>query len=422
MEPESKFQKFGSPFSLSPMDMSPPNSPMNLSPDEAPIEQKRNLSYLESLPYNVFFNIVSTGNIEGKDLIYYCNASPLINEKCNKAFNAEGKVIPEYLFYVLLQRMGINPGDKPRQKYVRIIKHENVYKGLVRKFEAMNSKNILSKQNPYSNLFNLLYGKIHGDNLGLVKYAFRKFPENEKLQYLKFLVDDFFQILDLLKRDPTQTSIDVWGLNHNPGRLAYLRNVLHRVIEEYGLPKFDWNSNYSYGDYDSIRTLITQEDLYNVNQIVTLIVKAVSRINKYNVQLLKERIQETWKETVNDFQKHVAEESQRIMEDIIFWNKFKLNLNRGIVDKWLVAEILKEDEDYIVTPNDIQTLKNSVQTDLDELFTATENYQEAIDNFPLLVDLTNDELSYLMFLHVRILERKIPAFEKFDPAVLIKYY
>jgi len=81
---------------------------------------KPNLTYLESLPYNIFLNLVTNGEIKGKDLIRFCNSSPLINDKCNRPFQLakSGDFIPEYLFYLLLKQDGIENKTNPRIVYI----------------------------------------------------------------------------------------------------------------------------------------------------------------------------------------------------------------------------------------------------------------------------------------------------------------
>lgn len=87
---------------------------------------------LEALPYNIFMNLVLKEKIEGKDLISLCNSSPLINQKCNRGFaKTNGEIVPQFIFYNLLQKMGIDPnqyanfGSKDyRAFYIKTINHK----------------------------------------------------------------------------------------------------------------------------------------------------------------------------------------------------------------------------------------------------------------------------------------------------------
>jgi len=89
---------------------------------------KDSIYKLETLPRDVFINIVLKGNIEGKDLIYLCNTSSKLNSYCNYNFVLpDGTVIPQYLFTKLLQKRGIRLeyGDNPREIYKWILMSED---------------------------------------------------------------------------------------------------------------------------------------------------------------------------------------------------------------------------------------------------------------------------------------------------------
>jgi hypothetical protein len=87
-----------------------------------------NSVYLERLPYNIFVNVVLNGQFEGRDLLNLCGSSPLINQQCNKSFKSEdtGEVIPQYLYVLLLKKMGIDfemikqkkPNMMPKDVYI----------------------------------------------------------------------------------------------------------------------------------------------------------------------------------------------------------------------------------------------------------------------------------------------------------------
>jgi hypothetical protein len=130
-------------------------------------KQKTNLTYLEYLPYNVLVNLVMTGNIEGKDLISLCVSSPLINEKCNKAFNAEGKVIPQYLFYLLLKKMGfpLEGITNYRDFYVRY-SQEKVFNSFNEKLQQL--KKLLKQESDSSKDLHTLFYSMRRDGLHLI--------------------------------------------------------------------------------------------------------------------------------------------------------------------------------------------------------------------------------------------------------------
>jgi hypothetical protein len=84
--------------------------------------------YLESLPYNVFLNIILNNDIKGRELFNLCNSSPLINEQCNKSFTLENSdtVVPQYLFVLLLNKAGIDY-EKIKQKRPKILPRNMYY-------------------------------------------------------------------------------------------------------------------------------------------------------------------------------------------------------------------------------------------------------------------------------------------------------
>jgi hypothetical protein len=123
--------------------------------------------YLETLPYNVFLNIILNGDISGINLLNLCNSSPLINNQCNKSFKSEdtGETIPQYLFVLLLRKAGINyeqiikrkPNLLPRNVYYYYFVGDGV------RFNRLKDKLIymavILKQDTFipDNLYDLLY-------------------------------------------------------------------------------------------------------------------------------------------------------------------------------------------------------------------------------------------------------------------------
>jgi predicted transcriptional regulator len=87
--------------------------------------EAQGLSQLEALPYDVFVNVVLSGNLRGNELLDLCNSSPVLKEYCNRSvILPDGQKISQYLFRQLIQKE--NPGhvyeegDKPRKVYERL--------------------------------------------------------------------------------------------------------------------------------------------------------------------------------------------------------------------------------------------------------------------------------------------------------------
>lgn len=129
-------------------------------------------TYLESLPYHVFLNLVLNGDLKGKDLINLCNSSPLINEKCNRSFIKEtGETIPQFLFYNLLRKMNADIGL--RENYRDVYK---TYVDLNRGFKKLQ-KRILKLRNVQKSFTNFqttwpfsIYDLLYDENDGLLRY------------------------------------------------------------------------------------------------------------------------------------------------------------------------------------------------------------------------------------------------------------
>ena len=85
----------------------------------------KNVSYLESLPRDVFKQMVEIGKIQGRDLIYLCNSSPLLRQHClQDEKDINGKIIKQQaIYYDSLVRMGIrlSPDEIPSEKYLKVM-------------------------------------------------------------------------------------------------------------------------------------------------------------------------------------------------------------------------------------------------------------------------------------------------------------
>jgi len=77
--------------------------------------------YLQTLPYDLFVNIIRTGKIKGQNLINLCSTSPKFREYCNRELVLpDGQVLSKYLFRQLLADMGVElqPNDDPQAIYI----------------------------------------------------------------------------------------------------------------------------------------------------------------------------------------------------------------------------------------------------------------------------------------------------------------
>ena len=83
------------------------------------------LEQLEKLPRVVFKQLIETGKIKGKDLIYLCNSSPLLRSYClADSTDINGQVLQSQEIYrIALRNMGveIGPNDNPSEAYLRIV-------------------------------------------------------------------------------------------------------------------------------------------------------------------------------------------------------------------------------------------------------------------------------------------------------------
>lgn len=91
---------------------------------------------LENLPYDVFFSIVTRGNITGKDLIKLCNSSGRLTELCNRPRTINGQVQNQFLFREMLRKMGksVKSDMDPKLSYL----YYQV--GLPKLFESLEAK------------------------------------------------------------------------------------------------------------------------------------------------------------------------------------------------------------------------------------------------------------------------------------------
>ena len=178
------------------------------------------VSYLESLPYNVFLGVFINGDIAGKDLINLCNSSNLINQQCNKPFKVEdtGETIPQYLFVLLLQKMGVDyyqvrqrrPNLSPRDIYLYYFVGDGVrFRRLDDKLKYITS--ILDEESFMpKNLFDLLYDE-NGEQPGFLNtlFGYHRSLQFKKVQYVLETINNIIEdFLDVLGDIPALSEID----------------------------------------------------------------------------------------------------------------------------------------------------------------------------------------------------------------------
>jgi hypothetical protein len=162
-----------------------------------------NISYLESLPYNVFMKIVLAGEIVDKDLIRLCNSSPILNSYCNKDFvRSDDVVLNKYLFRVLLAKMGIDvPVNVDARAYYKyFLNNWTVYKSLIDKLHrVVEIENTLYEGVEYSQRLNyphdlyLLLYRSDQNSFGLLQHEINK--QGFNIENLYRLVDDLGDII-----------------------------------------------------------------------------------------------------------------------------------------------------------------------------------------------------------------------------------
>lgn len=267
-------------------------------PQIATILQLKNTTHLEALDYNSFLELIFKGQIVGKDLIALCNSSPLINEKCNRGFNAEGKIIPQYLFYLLLKKdpPKFNVYGDYRQQYLQKIKYEKAHLSLVKKIDILEFDDIKSDVN----LYELLY-ESDADDFDDYAPAFLYNITDENNAYVDFL--DTYQFLKVLAnqictnliKEPWSREYEIEytkcivNTRYNVEKLAQLRG---KSLDEFMETDFIENSPLNYTHFDDV----TLDDFkYNALHITDLFRDELIEFdNKFSEDEIKNAISEQW--------------------------------------------------------------------------------------------------------------------------------
>jgi hypothetical protein len=333
-------------------------------------------TYLEAMPYDLFLNFVLEGDIQGADLISLCNSSPLINEKCNKAFTAEGKVIPQYLFYILLQRM-----DLP--KLTSNMDYRTLYKKVIENkpfFSVSRKLKILDQAEKYgdfsimrypNSIKNLLYG--HYRNFG--PFGDLNFRNVEaEADGPTILTDRYYFVSDL--EDNLREFLDYIRDNYPLINFKFFSRDINVLTKEIGLTLEEFKRKI-YGSYlkelkqngVSISKKRAEKDFYefiNFNEIFRLFL--VDWTNYFGDQLvdLISNIKDTWTDMVDDTIEIVQQAS-----------------NEGIGEK----------EEALIFIEQLESIST----------------------------LTDEEADYLVSLHEKVLAGKLPVLARFKFEELIKY-
>jgi hypothetical protein len=324
------------------------------------ISKSQEVTYLESLPYNVFMNLIMSGEIQGKDLISLCNSSPLINEKCNKAFiGKNGENVPQFIFYALLKKLGINLTGRNdyRNLYVKV--SQNLpFLTLKRKLDLV-FKQISNLTNRTMiiprNINDLLYHNLFSGDLGLI-----------------------------ISKEKIYSLID--------------SNIIYSTIANYNRMQI------------LIHNLEIMED------------RAFYLNVKYDRILTSEKAAELANISVEDFLEHVMDygSDNGPMEDYINVNeKFRLALNDlwngQFSGKLNLSDIGRNWSNFV---NHVITL--IMEAGVAGL--ADPNLEaENVRILESVKTLTSDELEYLTYLHRKVLSGELPVLTPLEFEELIKY-
>jgi hypothetical protein len=262
---------------------------------------KKEVTYLESLPYHVFVNLVLTGGLRGKDLLNFCGASPLINEKCNKPFVSEsGHVVPQYIFTKLLEQLDIPVRENPREQYLNLVRHKS-YFSLKKKLTLLYRAHSRRPLDRYpKTIFRLLY------NSNFIMLEFLQMLFEEAFRNRKDLENgrkyvDFENIegliTDIIHLKPRGGDEEPMNLNMN---LDEIRDLL----EEYKAYIDETRPLYDTPLYESVKAYISQKEFSDANQIFSkVLLKNLLKL-KYDYVKFRNYLREEW---IKKAQKILAE-------------------------------------------------------------------------------------------------------------------
>lgn len=359
-------------------------------------EKRKEITYLENLPYNVFVNLVLVGQINGRDLVNFCNSSPLINDKCNKPFKSEsGHIIPQFIFTVVLQKMGIPVRENPREQYVNLIQHKSLntftYKLSIildllerRNFEFPNT------------IYDLIYG-FRNFSFELLEQIGNLNPESKTL----------INSLDKLIRELEFSN----NPDYNHIVKTHVSNFLE-LLDYFRQKGFGGDLKYNYLGYESLKSLISQKDFSDANLIFGQVLKELLEKYNYTNQNLRDYMKRKW-ETNQIFE--ILEYSDTLEHFYIrnaYFQAFGIRVPEDDPEGLLDLERRREDEEMTFEEK---------QKALENIKIFQEIFRNLKQNLDFFKHLSEDELDYLTYLHYKVYSGELPVLEAFTYKDLFGY-
>jgi hypothetical protein len=363
-------------------------------------EKKKDVTYLEGLPYNVFVNLVLVGEIDGRDLLNFCNSSPLINEKCNKAFISEsGHVVPQFIFSKLLQKMGIPSRENPREQYLNIVQHRTISTLSARLSILLDLLGLRSNHFPET-VYDLIYGPR-----GTFAFEVLEGIKNSKPQSISIveLLEKFMYKLDL------------------SGYYKY-DDIARRNIDEFleilnlFRSKGLGDLKYNYLGLSRLKSRISQKDFSDANIIFAQALKRILEKYGYSSEEFRAYLRRKW--NTNPIFEHL-ENSETLRHFNI----------RAMLFEALGIRIPKNDPEGLLNPNpddkeeewEEEVSPEEKERILLETEMLQEEFQRVKENLNWFMTITEDELDYLTYLHYKVYNGEIPVLESFTYENLFGY-
>lgn len=294
--------------------------------------KRKEITYLESLPYNVLVNLVLVGNIADKDLIRFCNSSPLLKEQCDRTFNAEGKIIPEYIFYILLQKLGVKlkPGESPKARYMKAMNNRESFLRLKARFEIrfaieqkLNSDEYITPPlNLYDAFYNFfgLFGKV------IINYRGNPIKQDYDLGINLILLLYTIQKLTFNQLLETTNNADELIFGHEMS-LLYYSELLKKSPEEVV------NMVYPlYGNGLTLPASQIMEDLININEIYLKGIRELFNSSYLYPQGLKIAVTESWENIISVLEREIdISDEDDLTDEIQMLNQIR-NLDERDID------------------------------------------------------------------------------------------
>lgn len=350
---------------------------------------RKDVSYLESLPYNVFINLILTQGIEEKDLIHLCNSSPMINEYCNRSFKLEaGELIPAYVFYLILKKKGriLKPGQNPREYYKQIISNDYAFRKLNQRLRLFTELQHTIDDKDYSQ-FDLpraatIYELLYDPDKGLLYGLLNPLKSTENGELLASVNYAFLVLINLrenikitLLNSPQFAGIDIAEeriqkinkyLNGIKPTFVNFANLLNQTPEQLlSSTYFSMQTAYLMS-FHEFRTR-------GLEYLKTILIKA----NEIFIYLINK-----------------IQESEKDIRELISSNWYKqiIKVNEELIEK-----------ENVFNEEDRQEIEN-IETQITENMT-----------------LSKEEINYILYLHQLVLSGELPVLTPFTEEVMIKY-